>query len=304
MPDPRPGEGREEFLDRCIPMLIDEGREPDQAVAVCISMYEDRIKPFDVEQDLKQRYWKAFDMKRESFQRKFARRVYRAIQEQIEPYREAKTLQDFNVPLNPDPMTEALVELYVEVGQSFAVDSYIGLKAQKGIQVKQEQVPEFIQRMTRYIRDSRRIGLINGTTERELKRILTLALEEGLTIDDTIQLIIQQFGDLSVARAETIARTEIASASNLGSLEGALSTQVAFDKEWLSMMDDRMREFAKEDEWDHRRMNGQQVGKYEKFRMQSATGLVDELLCPADPEGHVGNVINCRCTQIYRTLED
>lgn len=303
MPDPRPGEGREEFLDRCIPMLIDEGREPDQAIAVCISMYEDRSKPFDVEQDLKQRYWKAFDMKRESFQRRYAKRIYQALQKQIEPYREAKTLQDFNRPIDPEPMVEALVELYGEVGDSFARDTYTGLKAQKGIQTKQE-APAFIARMTRYITESRRIGQINGTTERELKRILTIALEQGLTIDDTIELIIQQFGDVSIRRAETIARTEIVSASNLGSLEGALSTQVQFDKEWLSMMDDRMREFAKEDEWDHRKMNGQQVGKNDKFVMQSASGMMDELLCPGDPEGHPGNVINCRCTQIYRTLED
>ena len=41
MPDPRPGETRADFLDRCIPIVIDDGtaQDGDQAVAVCISMF-------------------------------------------------------------------------------------------------------------------------------------------------------------------------------------------------------------------------------------------------------------------------
>ena len=42
MPEPQSGESRSEFLDRCIPMLIDEGKDSDQAVAECISLWERR----------------------------------------------------------------------------------------------------------------------------------------------------------------------------------------------------------------------------------------------------------------------
>src|SRR5512139_1708455 len=44
MPDPMPNESHDDFMERCIPMLISEGRPQDQAVAVCNSMFEDAHK--------------------------------------------------------------------------------------------------------------------------------------------------------------------------------------------------------------------------------------------------------------------
>jgi hypothetical protein len=38
--DPNPGESEEEFLGRCIPAMLDEGKDQDQAVAMCYSMYK------------------------------------------------------------------------------------------------------------------------------------------------------------------------------------------------------------------------------------------------------------------------
>lgn len=42
MPKPAPYERRDKFLDRCIPMLIEEGKPPDQAAAICNSMFEEK----------------------------------------------------------------------------------------------------------------------------------------------------------------------------------------------------------------------------------------------------------------------
>lgn len=39
MPKPRRNEPRKDFMERCVPQLIDEGRNPDQAVAICSSMF-------------------------------------------------------------------------------------------------------------------------------------------------------------------------------------------------------------------------------------------------------------------------
>jgi uncharacterized protein len=44
MPKPHDGESKEEFMGRCIPQLIDEGKEQDQAVAVCSSLYDNKDK--------------------------------------------------------------------------------------------------------------------------------------------------------------------------------------------------------------------------------------------------------------------
>jgi HK97 family phage major capsid protein/HK97 family phage prohead protease len=47
MPTPHPDtETRDEFISRCVPMLIEEGSEQDQAVAICSSMWEQATKNF------------------------------------------------------------------------------------------------------------------------------------------------------------------------------------------------------------------------------------------------------------------
>jgi hypothetical protein len=42
MPHPKEGESKKEFISRCIPILIHEGRESDQAAAICYSLWERR----------------------------------------------------------------------------------------------------------------------------------------------------------------------------------------------------------------------------------------------------------------------
>lgn len=41
--DPSAGESQSDFMSRCVPVLIDEGKEQDQAVAICISTYESKM---------------------------------------------------------------------------------------------------------------------------------------------------------------------------------------------------------------------------------------------------------------------
>ena len=40
--EPNANESEEEFVTRCIPILINEGKESEQAVAICYSMYKDK----------------------------------------------------------------------------------------------------------------------------------------------------------------------------------------------------------------------------------------------------------------------
>jgi hypothetical protein len=44
MPTPRKGEKRKDFMARCIPQVIDEGKDSEQAVAICSSLWENRNK--------------------------------------------------------------------------------------------------------------------------------------------------------------------------------------------------------------------------------------------------------------------
>ena len=40
MPKPKAGETRKDFMMRCIPEVIKEGKKRDQAIAICSSCYE------------------------------------------------------------------------------------------------------------------------------------------------------------------------------------------------------------------------------------------------------------------------
>lgn len=49
MPTPRAGETRDEFIGRCIPEIVGEGKPQDVAVATCFSLWENRNKIADEE---------------------------------------------------------------------------------------------------------------------------------------------------------------------------------------------------------------------------------------------------------------
>lgn len=43
MPTPNPGESRDDFMGRCVPMVMDEGKSRDQAVAMCSAKMEEHM---------------------------------------------------------------------------------------------------------------------------------------------------------------------------------------------------------------------------------------------------------------------
>ena len=100
-------------------------------------------------------------------------------------------------------------------------------------------------------------------------------------------------------QALRIARTESTAASNLGGMNAIKDSGYAMDKVWVSAQDSRSR--RKPDQWfDHLHMNGKSVRADSKFVMGSTKGHIDELEYPGDPKGHPANIINCRCTLIYK----
>ena len=44
MPKPRKNESKDDFMKRCIPEVVGEGKPQDQAVAICANLWENRNK--------------------------------------------------------------------------------------------------------------------------------------------------------------------------------------------------------------------------------------------------------------------
>lgn len=54
MPTPREGESQDEWMERCVPEVMDEGKDHDQAVGQCMGMWNDRNASADTKSGLTQ----------------------------------------------------------------------------------------------------------------------------------------------------------------------------------------------------------------------------------------------------------
>lgn len=109
---------------------------------------------------------------------------------------------------------------------------------------------------------------------------------EGESIDELRDRLLD-VTDLSDAGAEMMARNEVVSASNAGSLSMVDAAGFTGTKTWLHTSDDRVR-------FTHEHVIPRTVPLGEKFTV----GLA-QLDYPGDPEGPPAEVFNCRCTLTY-----
>jgi hypothetical protein len=120
-------------------------------------------------------------------------------------------------------------------------------------------------------------------------------LVEGMELGESIPQLAQRIRDTSDVvdpRARTIARTEVVSASNAGSLAVARASGVELEKEWIATFDERTRET-------HAIADGQKVPIDRRFDVGG-----DMLDFPGDSSGSPEEVINCRCTLGFHVLDE
>lgn len=125
---------------------------------------------------------------------------------------------------------------------------------------------------------------VNEETARLLKKAVGDAALAGESIPELQARVHKLFGFSEEFRTERIARTEMLSASNTGSVEAYRQSGEVEKKEWLSIIDDRTRE-------SHVAANGQVVGLDAPFSVGGAS--MDR---PGD--GPAAEVVNCRCTTV------
>jgi len=141
-----------------------------------------------------------------------------------------------------------------------------------------EVVKTSVDDVMRYVRQ----GLVEGQSVGEVTESLT-EFFEGKTGEPWADY-----------RSRRIARTEMNSSANAGSLEGYRQSEVVAQKGWASAIDERTRDNA---DFSHVDANGERVKINSMFQR---TG--EPLEFPGDPGGSEGNIINCRCS-IYPVIQ-
>jgi hypothetical protein len=142
---------------------------------------------------------------------------------------------------------------------------------------------------------------ISDTTLKQIRAALAKITDEGVGQEAGGRIIEQMTGGaIGANRARVISRTEVHGATQYASESQMNSIGVAYEKEWVSSQGPRTRD--RDDAFDHKNANGQKVPKGEKFKIKRKRGGYELIMRPGDPKGSAGNVINCRCVQVYNVI--
>lgn len=236
--------------------------------------------------------WKAVDRRRASFIAQQEKAMLGALNTQIAPVIAAvERGADPEKAISDKPMQTAFINLYTTVGVEFARQEYRNHKKSTGTAYDTKAEPEsvWMRFMRRFAIEEagERIKKIGETTLKHVRTVLEEAVKEGYSIEKTVSFMKDRFGEINATRARVIARTEIISSSNQGSLLGAQSTGLKMNKEWLATRDSRTRAT-------HKHVDGQVVDMNEDFTVNG-----HKMAYPGDPKGPAEECVMCRCTQVY-----
>ena len=76
------------------------------------------------------------------------------------------------------------------------------------------------------------------------------------------------------------------------------------NKEWISAHDNRVRQWAHKDQYDHLALDGIQVGMNDKFTQTSLKGVQAVADHPGDPKAPAAFTVNCRCVVGFEAKRD
>ena len=308
MPIPKPniGETQSTFMGRCVSFLVDEGKPEEQAVAICYQEYRDANK---TEAHKKYMTWKAYDNKIKSFQKYAERIFYRALRNQLKQYLdEVKKRDKIDIDLEGiitvEPMLDAYKKVYTRVMKVFGQETLANLKES----MKKEVSVDWDVLIAQWLAGNEvlnpsdttsKIVMVTESTKRGVRKAVEVALKEGTSVQRFAKEL-SYMPDFSYRRGVLIARTELVSASNAGSVLGAQASGVPTRKVWLSTQDDRVRDT-------HLAVDGQTVENLEAtFEVPNIEGYTDKMQYPGDSSlgASPSNTINCRCTVIYEPYDD
>lgn len=132
---------------------------------------------------------------------------------------------------------------------------------------------------------------VMGNAKELVRQSLQIGNREGLGEAGMVKLIRERIGKrLTGWQAARIARTEMHTASTIGSDAAARSTGLDMIKEWMAAEDARTRK-------SHSSADGQEVPLDEAFQVGAS-----RLMVPGDPNGAAKEIINCRCAVLHHPV--
>lgn len=199
-----------------------------------------------------------------------------------------------NEVVRANPVFDLYLELYKDVGTKY-------YKRAARRKIKEETDIENIIIQYLQTEGGQRITTIVNTTIENIQKALIYIVQNQLTTSEAIAYLKRTFNFESDYRAERIVRTEVNTAANFGSLEGAKATGLTLNKIWLSARDKRVRGVQKNSKFSHIGMNGQKQPLNLPF---TEPKTLQKLMFPCDSSNgaSAGNTINCRCTMIYEEI--
>lgn len=130
---------------------------------------------------------------------------------------------------------------------------------------------------------------VTETTQASIRSTVELGRSQGLGVREIAQAIEDAtFGEITKARAVTIARTETVGAMNAGEYQAAVQSGVMRSKTWVSQKDERVRDT-------HQALD--------EVTVDLGAAFANGLLYPHAPGAPAREVVNCRCTLLYSDLE-
>ena len=262
-------------------------------------------------EEKKAEHWKAIDRRRQGYDERVRAVCKKRLAEDVKMMASAFSKADSVEAgrkaieaVQPDIIDEwtwTLRNIYQVVGKDFAEQVYANLKGMTPSEVKDAPIDRWAEGVQGWLARPGFKNKIVGIADTTKESILS-TIAEGVDAGESIFKISKRIDDFGLPstvngmkltnRSETIARTEVIGASNVGSLEAAKSIGLPMTKDWIATRDDRTRD-------DHLAADGQTVDLDEKFSVGG-----ESLECPGDPSGDAGNVINCRCTLAYNVKKE
>ena len=139
---------------------------------------------------------------------------------------------------------------------------------------------------------AQRVSDINRVTRKRISRIIQKGTQEEVGRYEISKRLFALSEIESKIRARKIARTETHSGSSMAIHEAAKQERVLREHEWATARDERVR-------ISHADADGQRVPVDQPFEVGGE--LLDH---PGDPKGSAGNIINCRCVELFHTQRE